>query len=53
MSGPDPQEGNCFDGTLLSTKTFGVEKNTKPPIPVSLGKAGPFTLKKAISMSKP
>ena len=23
MSDPDPQEGNCFDGTLLCTKTFG------------------------------
>ena len=54
MSDPDPQQCNCFDGTLLNVhKNFWGEKNTKPFINLTLGKAGPFTLKKAISMLMP
>ena len=26
MSDPDPQECNCFDGTLVCTKASGVKK---------------------------
>ena len=51
MSGPDPQKCNCFDGTLLCTKTFGAKKKTqnlKPFIHLSFGKAGPFTLESHI-----
>ena len=30
MNGPDTQEYNWLDGTLLCTTTFWVKKNTKP-----------------------
>ena len=50
MSDRDPQQCNCFDGTLFCTKTFGVKKH-KPFIHLSLGKAGPFTLESHIHVN--
>ena len=50
MSGPDPQQCNCFDGTVLIVhKNFRGEKtHTQPFINLSLGKAGPSTLESHI-----
>ena len=42
MNGPDTQEYNCLDGTLLCTKPF---------LHFSLGKAGPFTLESPLHVS--
>ena len=44
MSGSVTQSYECLDGTLLCPTTFGVEKNQKPFLHLSLSKAGPFTL---------
>ena len=45
MNGPDTQEYNWLDGTLLCTTTFWVKKTPNLLIiHLSLGKAGPFTL---------
>ena len=48
MSGPGTPKQKCLGGTLLCPPTFGVEKNQKPFLHLSLSKAGPFTLESHI-----